>query len=185
MAISPPSDIVLDVARAVAPADLEAARAELAKAARTRSVPVAAPFSLAGAPAAPAPHVEPSAGKRPESYAKFEAMVLGSFMDSMMPKDADSVYGGGMAGGMWKSFLAQQLGDVMAKRGGIGIADRLLGDHYAAGGKTVPLTGASADPGGGASSVQRDLSAALLDQFQRNMVSSIAGGPAGPGDARS
>ena len=42
--------------------------------------------------------------ERPAAYVKFESMVLGSFMDSMMPKDADSAYGGGMAGGMWKSM---------------------------------------------------------------------------------
>jgi Rod binding domain-containing protein len=75
----------------------------------------------------------------PEAFKKFEAMVLQTFLQSMLPKDAEAVYGGGMAGDMWKSFLAQQLGEVMAERGGIGIADRILGPHYAA----APQTGNS------------------------------------------
>ena len=57
-------------------------------------------------------------------------MVLQTFIQTMLPKDAEAVYGKGMAGDMWKSLLAEQLGDAMAERGGIGIADRVLGDHY-------------------------------------------------------
>jgi Rod binding domain-containing protein len=68
---------------------------------------------------------------RPESFKRFEAMVLQTFIQSMLPNDGAAVYGKGMAGDMWKSLLAEKMAEVMAERGGIGIADRMLGEHYA------------------------------------------------------
>ena len=85
----------------------------------------------------------------PEPYVNFEAMVLQTFVQSMMPKEADAVYGEGMAGDMWKSMMSQQLGTVMADRGGIGIADSLLKDHYLEGETKVALSGVSERPGEG------------------------------------
>src|SRR5690606_30932930 len=66
----------------------------------------------------------------PESFKRFEAMVLQTFIQNMLPKDGAAVYGKGMAGDMWKSMLAEKIADVMAERGGIGIADHMLGQHY-------------------------------------------------------
>ena len=117
--MSDPLPLTLDAARSVRPIDLESARAELAKTARVETARTKA--------------------ERTENHVKFEAMVLGSFMESMLPKE-NPVYGGGMAGGMWKSMLAQELGRTMAERGGIGIADRLLGDRYAADAKPEAVT---------------------------------------------
>ena len=59
--------------------------------------------------------------------------MLQTFIQNMLPKDGAAVYGKGIAGDMWKSLLAEKLADVMAERGGIGISDRMLGDHYADG----------------------------------------------------
>jgi Rod binding domain-containing protein len=61
----------------------------------------------------------------------------------MLPKDGAAVYGKGTAGEMWKSLLAQEIADVMAERGGIGIADRMLGAHYAVSGKAAEADVAS------------------------------------------
>ena len=57
--------------------------------------------------------------------------MLQTFIQNMLPKDGAAVYGKGMAGDMWKSLLAEKVAEVMADRGGIGIADRVLGDRYA------------------------------------------------------
>ena len=46
------------------------------------------------------------AKKIPESYRKFEAMVLQNFLKYMMPNDSEDVYGKGMAGDIWKSMSA-------------------------------------------------------------------------------
>ena len=60
-----------------------------------------------------------------KAYQDFEAFVLQSFVESMLPKDAESVFGKGLAGGYWKSMLAEKLGAELAKTGSIGIAKML------------------------------------------------------------
>ena len=42
-----------------------------------------------------------------------------------MPDDATAYFGSGTAGSVWKSMLAQQIAEQMAKHGGIGIANEL------------------------------------------------------------
>ena len=56
---------------------------------------------------------------------QFESFVLRNFVDSMLPSDEGSYFGTGSAGKIWKSMLAERIGDEMAKDGGIGIADML------------------------------------------------------------
>jgi flagellar protein FlgJ len=60
-----------------------------------------------------------------EVYRKFEAFILQTFVETMLPKDSEEVFGKGTAGGVWKSMLAEQLGNQLAKGKGIGIAERL------------------------------------------------------------
>jgi Rod binding domain-containing protein len=183
LAISPPSDIVLDVARAVDPAELAAARTQLAERARAgvgktgfpEITPTETPsknmtdMRFAGHAGAD------RTGKTPEAYRKFEAVVLQSFMQSMMPKDSEAVYGKGLAGDMWKSELAKQLGTVLSERGGIGIANRLLKDHYMVGDKKVALTGASEGARKDEADMKRMLSTALVQEIQRKLTSPLAG----------
>lgn len=165
MAISPPSDIVLDVARAVEPAQAAAARATLA----SRSGGVAgtsAGFSMSAA-------ARPAGPQAPEEFKRFEAMVLQSFVQTMLPKDGTAVYGGGMAGEMWKSMLAQHVSEAMAERGGIGIADRVLGDRYRTGETATPVGPVSGGPGSAAQDRQALLSTALVEEMQRRLTRSI------------
>ncbi len=70
-------------------------------------------------------------GKDP--YVEFEAFVLQSFIEVMLPKDAESVFGSGTAGGIWKSMLAEKLGAELAKSGGIGIAQTVAAGKAASG----------------------------------------------------
>ncbi|MDX2202967.1 MAG: rod-binding protein [Hyphomicrobiaceae bacterium] len=58
-------------------------------------------------------------------YNKLEAFIMQTFIQSMLPKDASSVYGKGTAGDVWKSMLAEKMGNEVAKSGQIGIAKRL------------------------------------------------------------
>ena len=165
MAISPPSDIVLDVMRAADPERVEAARAQLQRVSHTagveasfRAFPVAAP--------------KPAEGGAGEAYRQFEAMVLGTFVQSMLPDEASSVYGEGLAGDMWKSILGQHLGDAIADRGGIGIANRLLNDRYREGDRVVPLAGADGEARA-ALDIQTSLSQALVQEMQRAAAESL------------
>jgi flagellar protein FlgJ len=116
----------------------------------------------------------PAAAQTPEAFVKFEAMVLQTFMQSILPGDTETVYGGGMAGDMWKSMLAQQIGEVMARRGGIGIADRVIGDHYLDGDRKAPVSGVSQGPAKEEADRQDLLSTALVEKMQRNIVKSFS-----------
>lgn len=66
-----------------------------------------------------------------EVYRKFEAFILQTFVETMLPKESEEVFGKGTAGGVWKSMLAEQLGGQLAKGKGIGIAERLAAAHPA------------------------------------------------------
>lgn len=141
MAITPPSDIVLDVMQAADPTRQRAAAEKLTRMqsasasgadfgaayqARVASDPAAAlimrnqasiqPTSVAGTG---------GVNKAAPVYRKFEAFVLQVFVESMLPKNAESVYGKGTAGGIWKSMLAEQIGKQIAEAGGVGIARHL------------------------------------------------------------
>jgi peptidoglycan hydrolase FlgJ len=65
-------------------------------------------------------------------FRKFEAFVLQTFVESMLPQDASEVFGKGTAGTIWRSMLAEQIGNEMAKGEGIGIARQLAQARYPA-----------------------------------------------------
>ncbi|WP_456618073.1 MULTISPECIES: rod-binding protein [unclassified Bradyrhizobium] len=66
-----------------------------------------------------------------EVYRKFEAFILQTFVETMLPKESEEVFGKGTAGGIWKSMLAEQLGAQLAKGKGIGIAKQLAASNAA------------------------------------------------------
>ncbi|WP_419909701.1 rod-binding protein [Hoeflea sp.] len=128
MAISPPSDLVLDVVRAADPAAVrEAHRNLLAKASQAAG---AAFEPIAGRPVGA--DVKAQTGTAPQAYKEFEAMVLQSFIKSMLPNDAENLYGSGTAGDIWKGMMAEQLGKALAEGGGIGIAEQLASQRQPA-----------------------------------------------------
>ncbi|MET3414832.1 rod-binding protein [Methylobacterium sp. 1030] len=146
MSVSPLSDIVLDVAKAAIPKRYQAAVAKLSTAASP-------PFSEALGVAQASPAVTStrsadvetiltrlrSAGpslatRKPGGPGQdFEAFVLQTFIESMLPKDAAAVFGKGNAGAIWKSMLAEQLGAQIARAGGIGIAQAVQANRHPSG----------------------------------------------------
>ena len=56
---------------------------------------------------------------------RFEAFLLQKFVSEMLPGNAESFFGKGNAGEIWKSLLAEQLGEQIAQSGVTGIAERL------------------------------------------------------------
>ncbi|WP_167514841.1 rod-binding protein [Mesorhizobium intechi] len=185
MAISPPSDIIMDVARAADPMDIEAARAALTRRAggAAGAFSVDAPASLdtaasvdAGSILSRATADKAAATADPaKKFKKFEAMVLQTFIQNMLPKDTEGVYGTGLAGDMWKSQLAERVADVMAERGGIGIAKSLLADHYMDGKRKVPIGPVSSGPEKTEIDQQTRLSTSLVQELQRKAARSMTG----------
>ncbi len=86
---------------------------------QTQAAPV-----QAGAPVPTTPVIRQSEGSH-GVYRKFEAFVLQMFVEAMLPKDAEQVFGKGSAGNIWRSMMAEQIGNEMAKGKGIGIAQQL------------------------------------------------------------
>jgi hypothetical protein len=151
VAITPPSDIVLDVARAADPLAYRAAVDKLARigdaatAAADFEAALGVAMSEAGEKTADAietvfrhagdlrSRLAPVAaeGLAAEPYRQFEAFVLQTFIQSMRPKDAPHVFGDGIAGSFWGSMLAEQIAGQLAAAGGIGIADTLAPEQKA------------------------------------------------------
>ncbi len=139
MSITPPSDIVMDVARAADPARYQEAAAKLSQpgdpaafasaadaAAREAGLGTHLPLDVHGALTGLKNDTARSASADP--YRKFEGQVLQQFVEAMLPK-AETVFGKGNAGGIWKSMLSEQIGQQIAKSGGIGIAKMLNAAH--------------------------------------------------------
>ena len=133
MAITPPSDIVLDVTRAADPEKYRAAVERLARLRATAeaAAPQATTFNVATPPAGLA--LDVGAGAQPrrrlDAYGQFEAFVLQSFLQSMLPQNATNVFGKGSAGEFWRSMLAERMGEELARSGQVGIARRLATAH--------------------------------------------------------
>ncbi|UUP16835.1 rod-binding protein [Nitratireductor thuwali] len=170
MAVSLPGDIVLDVARAADPQKVAAARAKL-QAPSGGATPAAA-FQVA-VDARPAPRTTAHAGV-PEHFVQFESMVLQNFLTTMLPEDNATVFGKGLSGEMWRTMLAQQIGEAMARQGGIGIAERVLGDHLLEDGKKAPIAGVTAGPAAKEAAENSALSTAMIEQLERTMAKSLA-----------
>ncbi|MDQ0326275.1 hypothetical protein J2R99_002144 [Rhodopseudomonas julia] len=168
MSISPPSDIVLDVARAASPTRYQEAAARLTRLSPSSGTTPAAytaandafedVFDQVTKPGATGPG-ETKTAEQPISpviqmpfdsaqalsrlktstslahsslssskvgndpMTGFEAMFLSTFVQTMLPASSDAMFGGGQAGEMWRSMLAQQIATQMAAAGGIGIAE--------------------------------------------------------------
>jgi Rod binding domain-containing protein len=148
MAIAPPSDIVLDTLMAADPARSQEVAARLAQLRPSRpgdfDTTLVDPAALeAVAPrkkAAPATtslprqsaRIDTAAASRssiPPAYRKFEAFVLQTFIEAMLPHDSDVNFGKGVAGNVWRSMMAEQLGTAVANAGGVGIAKYLAAAH--------------------------------------------------------
>lgn len=150
LAINPPSDIVLGVANAADPQKLRAAAAQLVRAGDGTAVenaglagtdtgaqlpaswsvpsndqPVFDPQANASTPQAVAFPKTATPKRTPDIYTKFEAFLVQTFVESMLPSDAPDVFGSGMAGKIWKSMLAEHLADSIAESTSFGIADRI------------------------------------------------------------
>ena len=155
MIVTPTPDVVLDVLEAADPATQRAATAKLnalkspdagfaatmdsevgkaaatARAAADQST-VKAAQSEPGSPNAAAPAQVIKASSPADVYRKFEAFVLQVFVETMLPQQSQEIFGKGTAGTVWRSMLAEQLGNQLAQGKGIGIAKQLAAAHPAA-----------------------------------------------------
>ena len=63
--------------------------------------------------------------ERQKAGKEFEAMFLRQTLESILPDSKNAVFGGGTAGSMWRSMLADRVSGVLAERGVLGLSDML------------------------------------------------------------
>jgi Rod binding domain-containing protein len=176
MAISPPSDIVLDVALAADPQRQRAAFDRLARMAVPGAATTQFASAVEGAGAAlQAPGLagardkfasltlaKPSFAKPPavagdqsataKTLRQFEAQVISTFIEQMMPEATTNTFGSGLSGGVWRSMLSEQIAGEIAKTGGLGIRSKVMAALAARSGNT-----AGAEPGTVVATTQKTL----------------------------
>jgi Rod binding domain-containing protein len=115
----------------VAPADIAAPAAE--------SVPAwSTDVSVAAADTSQPPRLvsttaaSKGSGAKNGVYVEFEALLLQNMVESMMPEDAQAVFGSGTAGKIWKSMLAENIAAEIARSGTLGIAKQIAAGPTAA-----------------------------------------------------
>lgn len=154
MAINPPSDLVMDVARAADPQAYRRAAERLrAPSASGTAVASAAVggltrdnFASFSDSLAAGISVRPDAQNAANpAYRKFEAFMLQSFVQSMFTSDTTATFGKGIAGEYWKSMMAEAMANKMADGGGVGIAKLLEEQAERTGRADAPTTLALGD----------------------------------------
>jgi flagellar protein FlgJ len=144
VSINPPSDLLLDVARAADPAKSSAAAERLARIAANDgagdedfSDVLDGVETSSPAPSGAALPPDPSAIKLAKldnapkdaelkAYQGIEALVLQNLVETMLP-DSEEFFGAEAGAGIWKSMLAQELGTDLSKRVDLGIGPKHLG----------------------------------------------------------
>lgn len=142
MAVSLPSDLILDVMRNADPTQARTAAARLQTlggpengesftAMLAGSVPPSSAGMLPGTEMGilPAPSSKGS-GSAIGAYADFERMVLRNLFESLLPDARSGSFGTGPSAGVWRSLAADQLAGVYVGTGGIGIARTLEGSGH-------------------------------------------------------
>ncbi|MGP8233441.1 MAG: rod-binding protein [Methylovirgula sp.] len=138
MSINPPSDILLDVARAADPAKSTAAAERLSRLAADGGVSdtqfanilsdVKAP-GPAQLPAIAAPRFVNQAPEKAKdiaetkAYQGIAALLLENLVENMLP-DSDEFFGQEAGAGVWRSMLAQELGTNLSKNLDLGIGPK-------------------------------------------------------------
>ena len=142
MAISPTSDLILDVARAADPKKAMATTRMLAAAsgdlwgdssgdfaAALDRLPSSVPLPSGMSYQNPVASLNEKQTPARKAEVGLESMLLKSMIDEMLPKEASDVYGGGVAGDVWKSMLSEKIAEQIAKSGALKIGERLFATH--------------------------------------------------------
>ena len=135
MAVSIPSDLIVDVMRNADPQRVKLAVARLRNGATNPLGPTPPPiqtFADFMSPTKPAPDAASDAAKSSSARAGFEKMVISNMLENILPPASSGVFGEDSAGPIWRSMFSDSLADAYAKQGGLGIADLVSSDTVAA-----------------------------------------------------
>ena len=151
MAVSLPSDLIMDVMRNADPSRVNTVTAKLHDLSGDGRIgedfanlldgidgrhiqegsPVDSPDGGHGFTALPALPGMTAHRVAPDPYVDFERMVLRNLLESLLPGAESGTFGTGPSAGVWRSMAADQLAGLYASSGGIGIAGTLAGSNDA------------------------------------------------------
>jgi hypothetical protein len=148
MSIFPTTDLVVDVARAADPQKLEAAVARLQELSTTKVAGVDFASVVEGVGVSSkaesgasriteaSSHVESlmrnsatQMKKASGPMEQFEAFIIQSCLETILPKSEQGLFGHGSAGGIWRSMIAEQIANEVARAGGVGLR-KVLDSHW-------------------------------------------------------
>jgi peptidoglycan hydrolase FlgJ len=132
MSIFPATDIIADVARAADPGKVRLAIKRLEDIGGERLGAADAGFAAAKAAVKPARMETPPmtmgaaapTATRTEALdpmQKFEAFLLQSWLEALLPKEDSGAYGKGPGADIWRSMMAEQLSTQVVRAGGVGL----------------------------------------------------------------
>ncbi len=136
MSIFPATDIISDVARAADPGKVRTAIKRLEDIGGEKLLNADASFAVTKAALAPV-RIEarpmtidgaaPTATRTEplDPMQKFEAFLLQSWLEALLPKEGSGAYGHGPGADIWRSMMAEQLSTQVVRAGGVGL-HRLL-----------------------------------------------------------
>jgi Rod binding domain-containing protein len=128
MAVDLPTDLILDVARAADPMVAREAQNRLAD----TSVSVADTGRIS----------RTEGSKDAFEVAKeFESLLVANMIDDMMGDGESEVFGGGFAGGVWKSMMAEQMANAIVKSTDFGVASKVATYFVRSGDMIEPMSG--------------------------------------------
>lgn len=65
------------------------------------------------------------------AFKKFEAFILQTWLEILLPNAGSGAYGNDQAGSLWRSLMAEQLGDQLSKNDSLGLSRlALLGPEH-------------------------------------------------------
>ena len=77
-----------------------------------------------------------------KAYQKFEAVLLQNFVESILPKDSE-LFGDKNSADIYRSMMAEQLANQLAKSGSLGIAKQIMAAHPPGSSHVVPSSSES------------------------------------------
>lgn len=138
MSIFPATDLISDVGRAAIPLRKSEALHRLERfafsaggVAETQSTTktvhnyrdVNASFVISTSKSSlPSNPLAPDKNEASVAFRKFEAFILQTWLELLLPTAESGAYGRDQAGGFWRSLMAEQLGDQLARTGALGLA---------------------------------------------------------------
>lgn len=176
MAVDFPSDLVLDVARAADPAGTRTLEARLKSGA---SGDAASTIGEAARFGTHLSRVTQGAAAK-DAGKEFEALIVSNMIEDMMTDTGESFFGGGFAGDVWKSMMAEQIAMQVVKGADFGVGSAISNYVVREGDTVAPLRGINDPQAASEAARAEDAARRGTQEISRDFIRDMMT-PVGPG----